>query len=80
MSALTYIVGAPVSVAVVLLVLRFAPTAVLTVLAGATAIIARDKRAARALVVLQMLRPNSRTTPAEPAARQQDSATPSPTA
>ncbi|MDA3642631.1 hypothetical protein OU416_01130 [Saccharopolyspora indica] len=79
MSALTCIVGAPVSVAVVLLVLRFAPTAVLTVLAGATAIIARDKRAARALVVLQMLRPNTRTSP-EPVARQQDPATHSPTA
>lgn len=57
--------GSPVDpVALVFVVLRFGPDAVIRLMAGAVALLTRDqKRARRALNLLRILRPQDKPTP-----------------
>jgi hypothetical protein len=56
------LIGAPASIALLALLLRHAPAAILTLIAGSVVLLAGEKRAIRALAVLTALRRPTRRT------------------
>lgn len=63
MSASTYaLVSVPASIAVLTLLLRHGPSALLTIVAGVVAVLVPGKRSDRALAVLRLLQVNSSDT------------------